>query len=78
VCCQAACACSLQLVVWLVWFYFLFVCLFVLEALRAMGFPLSTAFIVTHKFGFVVASFSLNSKKKIKFLYFFFGQVIIQ
>jgi hypothetical protein len=28
-----------------------------------MSFPLSTAFIVSHKFGYVVPSFSLNSKK---------------
>ena len=36
-----------------------------LEALRAMSFPLRTAFIVSHKFGYVVASFSLNSKKSL-------------
>ena len=35
---------------------------FLLEALRAMGFPLSTALIVSHKFGYIVPSFSLNSK----------------
>ena len=35
---------------------------FFLEALGAMGFPLSMAFIVSHKFKYVVASFSLNSK----------------
>jgi hypothetical protein len=35
---------------------------FVFEALRAMSFPLRTAFIVSYKFGYVVASFSLNSK----------------
>ncbi len=49
-CCQAASVCSLQ---------------FLLEALRAMSFPLRTAFIVSHKFGYVVASFSLNSKKSL-------------
>jgi hypothetical protein len=38
---------------------------FFLEALRAMSFPLRTAFIVFHKFGFVMASFSLNSKKSL-------------
>jgi hypothetical protein len=27
-----------------------------------MNFPLSTAFIVSHKFGYVVPSFSLNSR----------------
>ena len=35
---------------------------FLLVALRAMSFPLRNAFIVSHKFGYVVASFSLNSK----------------
>jgi hypothetical protein len=34
---------------------------FFLETLRFMSFPLRTAFIVSHKFGYVVASFSLNS-----------------
>jgi hypothetical protein len=31
---------------------------FFLEAVRAMNFPRRTAFIVSHKFGYVVASFS--------------------
>ena len=35
---------------------------FFLAALRAMSLPLKNAFIVSHKFGYVVASFSLNSK----------------
>jgi hypothetical protein len=35
---------------------------FFLEVLRAMSFPLRNAFIVSHKIGYVVASFSLNSK----------------
>jgi hypothetical protein len=38
---------------------------FFLEALRAMSFPLRNAFIVSNKFGNVVASFSLNSKKSL-------------
>ena len=38
---------------------------FFLEALRAMSFPLSSAFIVSHKVGYVVPSFSLNSKKSL-------------
>ena len=38
---------------------------FFLEALRVMSFPLRTAFIVSHKFGYVVDSFSLNSKKSL-------------
>ena len=49
-CCQAASVCSLY---------------FLLEALRAISFTLRTAFIVSHKFGYVVASFSLNSKKSL-------------
>jgi hypothetical protein len=35
---------------------------FFLEALRAMSFHLRTAVIIFHKFGYVVASFPLNSK----------------
>ena len=38
---------------------------FFLEALRAMSFPLRNAFIVSYKFGYIVASFSLNSKKSL-------------
>jgi hypothetical protein len=37
-----------------------------------MNFPLSTAFIVSHTFGYAVHSFSLNSIKFL-FLYFCFG-----
>jgi hypothetical protein len=43
-------------------FFFFF---FFFEALRAMRFPLRNAFIVSHKFEYVVASFSLNSKKSL-------------
>jgi hypothetical protein len=38
---------------------------FFLQALRAMSFPLRNAFIVSHKCGYVVASFSLSSKKSL-------------
>ena len=38
---------------------------FFLEALRAMSFSPRTVFIVSHTFGYVVASFSLNSKKSL-------------
>jgi hypothetical protein len=38
---------------------------FFLEALRAMSFPLRTASFVYHKFGYVVASLSLNSEKSL-------------
>jgi hypothetical protein len=52
---------------------------FFLEALGAMSVPLGTAFIVSHKFGYVVASFSLNSKKSlISFFYFFLDRGIIE
>ena len=47
---------------------------FCLEALRSMSFPLRNAFIVSHKFGHVVASFSLNSKKSL--IYFFIPSLI--
>jgi hypothetical protein len=46
---------------------------FFLEAPRAMNFPLRTAFFVSHKFGYVVASFSLNSKKSL--IYFFISSL---
>ena len=49
-----------------------------LAALRAMSFPLSTAFIVSHKFGYVVASFSLTLKVFNFFLYSFLDQGIIE
>jgi len=39
--------------------------LFLLQALRAKSFPLSTAFIVSYKFGNVVSLFSLISKKSL-------------
>ena len=42
---------------------------FFLEALRAMSFPIRNAFIVSHKFGYILASFSLNSKKSLIFLF---------
>ena len=49
-CCQAASVCLLS---------------FFLAALRPISFLLRNAFIVFHKFGYVVASFSLNSKKSL-------------
>ena len=36
-----------------------------MEAFSAMNFSLSTAFIVSHRFGYTVPSFSLNSKKSL-------------
>ena len=42
---------------------------FFLEALRTMCFPLSTALIVSHKFGYSVPSFSLSSKES--WIFFF-------
>jgi hypothetical protein len=38
---------------------------FISEELRAMSFPLRNAFILSHNMGYVVASFSLNSKKSL-------------
>jgi hypothetical protein len=38
---------------------------FFLEAQRAMSFPLRNAFILSHKFVYVLASVSLNSKKSL-------------
>ena len=38
---------------------------FLLEALRAMSFPVRTVLIVSHRFGYVVVSFSLNSTKSL-------------
>ena len=38
---------------------------FVLEELRDLSFPLRKASFVSHKFGYVVASFSLNSKQSL-------------
>jgi hypothetical protein len=54
--CSRAFRCAVKLLVYALSSFFL-------EALKTMSFPLRTAFIVSHKFGFVVASFSLNSKK---------------
>jgi hypothetical protein len=51
---------------------------FFVEELRAMCFTLRTAFIVSHMFGYVMASFSLNSKNFNFFLYFFLNQLIIE
>jgi hypothetical protein len=51
---------------------------FFLEALRAMSFHLSTAFIVSHKFGYILPLFSLNSKVFNFFLYFFLDRVFIE
>ena len=43
-----------------------------MKALSAMNFPFSTAFIVSHKFGYVVPSFSLKSKKSLLSLFISF------
>jgi hypothetical protein len=42
---------------------------FFLEALKGIRLPLSTAFIVSYKFEYIVASFSLNSKKSLIFFF---------
>ena len=51
---------------------------FFMEALRDMNFPLSAAFILSHKFGYVVPLFLLNSKNVNFFLYFFPDRVNIE
>ena len=56
--CSRAFCCPVKLLVYVLSHFFV-------EALRAISFPLSSAFIVSHKFGYVVASFSLNSKKSL-------------
>ena len=43
---------------------------FFLEVLGVMSFPLRNAFILLHKSGYVVDSFSLNSKKSLTFSLF--------
>ena len=53
--CSRAFRCAVKLLVYSLFTFFL-------EPLRAMSFPLSTAFTVFHKF-WCVSSFSLNSKK---------------
>ena len=47
---------------------------FFFETLRAMCFSLRTAFIVSHTFGYVMASFSLNSNKSL--ISFFISSLI--
>ena len=61
--CSIAFRCAVKLLVYVLSSFFL-------EALRAMSFSLSTAFIVSNKFGYVVPSFSLNSKKSFFFSLF--------
>jgi hypothetical protein len=43
-----------------------------------MSFPLRNAFIVFHRFGYVVASCSLNSKKSLISFFFLLDQGIIE
>jgi hypothetical protein len=56
--CSRAFRCAVKLLVYTLYTFFL-------ESLRVMNFPLRNAFIVSHKFGYVVTSFSLNSKKSL-------------
>ena len=60
--CSRAFRCAIKLLVYALSCFFL-------GALRAMKFPLKNASIVSHKFGYVVASFSLNSKKTLIFFF---------
>ena len=62
--CSRAFKCAVKLIVYALSSFFV-------QPLRAISFPLSTAFIMSHKFGYGVPSFSLNSKKSlISFNYF--------
>jgi len=63
--CSRAFRCAVKLLIYALSSFFL-------QALRAMSFPLSTAFIVSHKFGYVVPSFSLNSKTSLISLFISF------
>jgi hypothetical protein len=54
--CSRAFRCAVKLLVYALSSFFL-------EAFRTMSFTLRTAFIVSHTFGYVVPSFSLNSKR---------------
>ena len=45
---------------------------FFMEALSAMNFPLNTAFTVSHKFGYVVTSLSLNFRQFLISFFFLF------
>ena len=56
--CSRAFRCACKLIVWDLSDFFM-------KVLSAMNFPLSTTFIVSHKFGYVVHSFSLNSRKSL-------------
>jgi hypothetical protein len=61
-----ACRCVVSLLVYALSSFFF-------QSLRALSFPLRTAFIVSHKFRYVVVSFSLNSKKSL--ISFFFSSL---
>jgi hypothetical protein len=69
--CSRAFRCAVKLLVCALFSFFL-------EALRGMSLPLTTAFIVSHKFEYVVPSFSLNSKVFNFFHYVFLDQIIIE
>ena len=56
--CSRAFRCAVKLLVYALSSFFL-------EALRAMSFPPRNTLIVSHKFGYGVDSFSLNSKKSL-------------
>ena len=60
--CSIAFRCAVKLLIYALSSFFF-------AALRAMSFPLRNAVIVSHKFGYVVASFSLNSKKSLTSLF---------
>ena len=50
-----------------------------MRPLSALNFPFSTAFIVSHKFGYAMSSFFIEFQEVFNFLlYFFPDQVIIE
>ena len=63
--CSRAFNCSVKLLVYSLSTFFL-------EALRAMGFSLSTTFFSSHRFRYVVFLFSLNSRKSLNSFFIYF------
>ena len=68
--CSRAFSCPVELLVYALSSFFL-------EAFRAMSFPFSTNFIASHRCGYVVLSFSLNSKKKSLIFFFIYSLTML-
>ena len=67
--CPSAFRCSAKLIVYALSSFFFLLGVMAIR-LIAMGFHLSTVFIMSHKFGYIVPSFSSNSKKSFIFSLF--------